>query len=407
MVSHDEAWLDALIARRQSGHSLSREFYTDPAIFELDMERVFLRNWLYVGHTSLIPLPGDYFLYTIGSESLIVIRHDDGSVRAHFNLCRHRGSRICLEERGNVRRLICPYHAWVYNLDGSLIQARHMPEGFDTAAHGLVSCHVQVVEGLIFVCCAEDYPPFDQVANDLVDFFGPYELAATRPAHTVRHVIAANWKIVAENFFECYHCGHTHPEFCSVMSYGRAVNSARLASEQERFVEEWEHRARQEGWRTGGVAVTDNTLHQIQRTPIRRGYLTQSQDGAPVAPLLGRLPDFDGAVTAAQLYPLIWLLACSDHAMLARFTPLRTMETELELTWMVHPAAEPGRNYDPERVSWLWRVTAEEDKTICENNQRGVASSRYLPGPYATTESAVDHLTQWYLTQLKSGRPAH
>ncbi len=360
--------LHDLIERRRPGFGLDRVFYTDPAIFEVDLERVYLRHWLYVGHVSSIPNTGDFFLYEIGGESIIIIRNEIGAVNALFNVCRHRGSRICLEERGTVRRLVCPYHAWVYGTDGALIQARHMPETFDPSAYRLQSCHVRVVEGLIFICCAETPPPFEAVARDIADFFGPYDLERTQPAFRVRHAIAANWKIVAENFFECYHCSHTHPEFCSVMSYGRATDSSRVAREQAAFVAEWEAQAQREGWRTGGVPISDTTVHQIQRTPIRRGYLTQSKGGMPVAPLLGRLRTYDGAVTAIQIYPLIWLLACSDHAMLSRFTPLGPQATELELTWMVRSDAVAGRDYDPEQVSWLWRVTAEEDKTICENN---------------------------------------
>lgn len=400
MIYEPPARLQTLIERRRPGYGLDRAFYIDPAIFEIDMERIFMRHWLYVGHVSSIPNAGDYMLYEIGGESIILIRSETGAVNALFNVCRHRGSRICLTERGTARRLVCPYHAWVYATDGSLVQARHMPEDFNRADYGLRTCHVRVVEGLIFICCAETPPPFDAIAHDIADYFGPYELARTQPAYRVRHVIAANWKIVAENFFECYHCSHTHPEFCSVMSYGRALDTPSGARNQAAFVAEWEQIAAREGWRTGGVAITDSTVHQIQRTPIRRGYLTQSEDGAPVAPLLGRLTAYDGAVTAIQMYPLIWLLACSDHAMLARFTPLSPHETELELTWMVREGAVAGRDYQPERVSWLWRVTAEEDKTICENNQRGVVSRRYIPGPYATTEGAVEHLVAWYLREI-------
>ncbi|HMO58451.1 MAG TPA: aromatic ring-hydroxylating dioxygenase subunit alpha [Roseiflexaceae bacterium] len=392
--------LHTLIHRQPAGYTLERAFYTDPAIFAIDIERVFLRHWLYVGHVSRIPQPGDYFLYTIGNESIVIVRGQDDDVHALFNVCRHRGSRICLEPSGQLKRLVCPYHAWVYAIDGALIQARHMPADFDTAQFGLRRCHVRVVEGLIFINASENPADFAAIAHDLTAFFAPYQLAHTKPAHHVRHVIQANWKLVAENFFECYHCGHTHPEFCTVMSYGRAVDSPRAAREQAAFVAEWEAQARHAGWRTGNIAITDETVHQIQRTPIRRGYQTQSEDGMPVAPLLGCLSAYDGAVTATQLYPLIWLLACSDHAMLARFTPLSPTETELELSWMVRADAIEGIDYDPERVSWLWRLTAEEDKTICENNQRGVASYSYRPGPYSTHESSVEHLVRWYLRQL-------
>src|SRR5437588_3594148 len=121
--------LGRLIAARRPGWALERRFYTDPALFELELERLFFRQWLYAGHASRIPNPGDYFTYQVGQEPLLLIRGDDGKVRALFNLCRHKGSRICLEECGTVRKLVCPYHQWVYERDGRLLQARHMPEG--------------------------------------------------------------------------------------------------------------------------------------------------------------------------------------------------------------------------------------------------------------------------------------
>jgi Rieske 2Fe-2S family protein len=402
----DDATLAALIGQRRTGFTLPRAFYTDPAIFERDLEHIFMRQWLFAGHISQIAQPGDYRLYQLADESLILLHGSDGVIRAFFNVCRHRGSRICRDEAGQAHRLVCPYHAWVYDDTGALIQARHMPEGFERGAYGLQPVQVQVVEGLIFVCAAADPPPFGQIAGDIARFFGPYQLAETRVAHVERHLVAANWKVVAENFFECYHCSHTHPEFCSVMSYGRAPDSPRASRERAAFVAEWHAQAQASGWPTGSVDMTEDSIHTLARTPIRLGYLTQSEGGGPVAPLLGRLTGYDGAVTAVQFYPVNWLLACSDHAMLARFTPRDPTHTELMLTWLVQRDARPGHDYDPLAVSWLWRVTAIEDATICEDNQRGISSRRYAPGPYASSESSVEHLITWYLRQIAPAAPA-
>ncbi len=397
--------IDEMVARRRPGYSLEQEFYTDPAIFDLDVERIFMRNWLYAGHVSRIAAPGDYFLFEVAGESIIIIRGSGGEVNALFNVCRHRGSRICLEGQGSVKRLVCPYHAWVYDTNGALIAARHMADDFERDQFGLHRCHVRVVEGLIFICAAAQPPDFTAIEADLQRFFAPYELADTRTATLLRHVVEANWKLVAENFFECYHCGHTHPEFCSVMSYGRAIDSPRLADEQAAFVAEWEAEMERRGYLTGHVEVSDERVHQCHRVPIRRGYLTQSEDGQPVAPLLGQLTEYDGGVSSAQLYPNIWFVACSDHAMLARFTPLSPTRTEAEFSWMVRGDAREGHDYDPERVSWLWRTTAAEDWAICEDNQRGVNSRRYQPGPYSRVEGSVDALLEWYLRQLSLYRP--
>jgi phenylpropionate dioxygenase-like ring-hydroxylating dioxygenase large terminal subunit len=400
--------LAELIARQQPGFSLERSLYTDPAIFALDMERVYLRQWLFAGHVSRIPRPGDYFLHTIAGESIILIRRPDESVRALFNVCRHRGSQLCLQESGTAKKLVCPYHAWVYETDGRLIAARHMPDDFDKRAYGLHTAHVRVVEGLIFVCLAEEAPAFDQVADDLTAFFAPHRLAEGQICHRECHTTHANWKLVLENFWECYHCGPTHPEFCSVMSYAHAYDSQRLARERNQLEAAWSEQAQQLGHLTGRRdRFAEGGHHFVTRTPIRPGYLTQSEGGQPVAPLMGDFEVYDGGITAFMGYPMNWFVACNDHAMLSRFTPISAQETEMEFTWLVRADATEGVDYDPLAVSWLWRTTAEQDKTICENNQKGVNSRRYQPGPYSTIETSTSDFVAWYLEQLRSDAHAH
>jgi len=397
--------LQALIQRQRPGYSLEQPFYLDPTIFQVDMERVYLHQWLFAGHGSRIPNPGDYFLYNIAGESIIIIRQPDHTVQALFNVCRHRGSQLCLTESGSAKKLICPYHAWVYGTDGSLIAARHMPVDFDKAVYGLHRVHVHLVEGLIFVCLADEAPPFAQVAEDFTAFFAPHQLAKTKIGHQERHLTQANWKLVLENFWECYHCGPTHPEFCGVMSYGHTYDSPQLAKERAAFEAEWRAATQRQGNLVGGRdRFAEGGHHFVTRTPIRPGYLTQSEGGKPVAPLLGEFQVYDGGITAFMSYPMNWFVACNDHAMLSRFTPISPLETEMEFTWLVHEDAVEGVDYDPMTLSWLWRITAEQDKVICENNQKGVNSRRYQPGPYSAIEASTRDFIGWYLTQLQDNR---
>lgn len=397
-----EAWVRQLVERSRPGYSLEQPFYTDPDVFALDLERVTFRHWQYAGHVSRLSRPGDYFLYDLAGESLVILRGHDGPVRAFFNVCRHRGSRVCLEEAGTVKKLVCPYHAWVYDTDGRLAACRHMPADFDKSAFGLHPCHVRVVEGLIFVCLADEPPDFEPVFRDIEYFLGPHGLSNAKVCHRSTHRVRANWKLVAENFWECYHCTHTHPEFCAVMSYARAADSESLAREQEAFVAEWEARARSLGHRTGRSATNGSSAHHAARVPIRPGYVTQSEDGKPVAPLMGSFRHYDGGISAIQAYPLLWFVACNDHAMLSRFTPVGPAETEAELSWLVRADAVEGVDYDVGRVTWLWTRTGAEDWKICEDNQAGVNSRRYRPGPYAPTEAGAQGFVTWYLKQLAS-----
>src|SRR5208337_2875834 len=130
------------------------------SVFQEDVHRVFLAKWLFAGHASAIPRPGDYFLFEVANESFIVIRDARMQIHAVLNVCRHRGSRICLQSQGNARNLVCPYHQWVYGADGVLLKARLMPADFDLAAHGLWQAHTEILEDLIFVCSAEEAPDF-------------------------------------------------------------------------------------------------------------------------------------------------------------------------------------------------------------------------------------------------------
>ena len=144
----DNTQIKSLIKSQKDNYSLDQEFYTNDDIFKIDLENIFFKQWVFVGHISRIPNIGDYFLFEIGSESIIIIRDSYNIIHAHYNVCRHRGSRICLESEGNKKLLICPYHAWSYKLDGTIQSARLMCEEFDKAQWSLNKCHVKVFEGL-------------------------------------------------------------------------------------------------------------------------------------------------------------------------------------------------------------------------------------------------------------------
>ena len=401
-MSFVSASIADLIQRRRSGYSLDQPFYKTPEIFETDLNRIYRRHWLLAGPTCRLKRNGDYFTYQVANDSLVILRDESGEVRAFHNVCRHRGSRVCLDEQGHAKRLVCPYHNWGYGLDGALCSARHLPEEVDQTSLGLHPVKVREVAGLIFVCLADEPPDFTHTAADMSEYLAPHGLDRTRLCRRSVEIIRANWKVVAENFWECYHCALTHPEFCGVMSYAHAKNNERLLDERQHFERAWEATTRQRGFKVGRIEMSDRGLHQGGRVAIRPGFVTQSRDGQPLAPLLGSYTEYDGGITSFMHFPLIWYAVSNDHALLTRFTPVSPLETELELTWLVREDAVEGRDYDPDAVCWLWEVTAAQDKTICENNQRGILSSRYQPGPYSTTESSVDEFVSWYLRELTS-----
>jgi Rieske 2Fe-2S family protein len=154
----DTRTIDELIAAHKPGHALAQRFYTDPEVYELELERIVSRNWILAGHESELAEPGDFKVLNVARESAIIVRSENGAINAFANVCRHRGSLVCLEERGNTRKFECPYHGWMYDTDGKLVGARSMPEGFDRDSYSLHRVSVDTIQGLIFVCFTDDPP---------------------------------------------------------------------------------------------------------------------------------------------------------------------------------------------------------------------------------------------------------
>jgi Rieske 2Fe-2S family protein len=374
------------------------------------MQAVVSRKWLLVDHVSRIPESGQYFLYEVGQESIIVIRDEQMNINALFNVCRHRGSVVCLEPEGQRKRLTCPYHAWTYSLDGSLHAARFMPEDFDPLTHGLHRCHIRVHHGLIFLNLSPGAAPeFDEefaVFEPHLDFHG---FAQAKIAHRQSYPTDANWKLVVENFFECYHCVAAHPEYCSrhLRDALIAVGSGPSSGPQdavERFspvLQQWLADAAKLGRPMGEVDDDEHSSHMkfYQQRPHRSDIKSETADGEPVACLMGKRSDFDYGRMHMSFSPFNQLIACNDFAALIIFTPLSAMQTDVEIIWLVDAKAE---DVDVERMIWMWDVTTVQDKVITENNQRGIGSSRYQPGCLSDQERRVETFGKWYLNQLTS-----
>jgi glycine betaine monooxygenase A len=390
-----------LLAGRQPGFSLPQEFYTGSELFRLDQERVFRRRWLFAGYTCQIPQPGDYFTFDIGDDSLIVIRDDAGEVRAHFNTCRHRGSRICAEPAGHLGKLICPYHQWVYDRDGRLANARWMEPDFDKSRYPLHHAHIRVLAGLIYVCLADKPPDFERARQAIEPFVRPHGLDRGKICFTQDYMIRANWKLLVENNRECYHCPGGHPEFCQVNFDVGMPGDPRGGDDYQRTFQKMRTIWEGQGLAVGPVNFPDGEWFRCARVPLREGHVTESLNGQPLAPLMGDLPARDlGSLRVINL-PHAWFHFNSDNANGTQLIPVGPDLTQARLTWLVSADAVEGVDYDPRRVSEFWKITTEQDFALCENNHAGIRSSRYQPGPYSTiAEPGVEHFIDWYLRLL-------
>lgn len=394
------ASLDSLLNRYETGYSLEQAFYTSEEIFALDREAIWKKHWLFAGVTAEIPLEGNYITYNVGNDSIIIVRGKNGAIHAHYNTCRHRGSTICQAEKGHAPKLMCPYHQWVYNADGSLFKARLMPDDFDTSDYGLHPAKLAVVEGLMFISLCNDPPDFSSIARDFSPYLKPFKLDQAKVAFTKRYNLRTNWKLIAENFRECYHCGPAHPEYC------RAVVGANLRESVDGVLAERRAAWSEKGLVTAGVDFQDDSVHFAIRYPLRDGVSSYSLDGRAVSQPMGDHKDHDAGVLGMVCYPNFWMDAVSDYVWTMRITAESASACRVDLTWLVDSNAVEGRDYNVDRLTEFWKVTGEQDWALCENNFRGIESSHYQPGPYAPVELDVAKFVDWYIGRLREHRTA-
>ncbi len=397
----DQAAIANFINAQQHRYALAREFYTDPDIYQQDIERIFLCTWLYAGHVSEVAKLGDWFLFEFANESVIIIRSDEDTVSALINVCRHRGSRVRTEKSGCSRRLTCPYHGWTYNLDGRLLVAAHMGDDFDKSEISLRKIRCEILEGLVFINFDNEAASFDPVRENLAECLKPYGLEKAKVAHRESYPIEANWKLSLENYSECYHCAPSHPHY----SMGHSLSKPWAQSEE--LAEKMMAKAYSCGLSEKQVhrgylnAEGFGADYSYERYPLWKDHLSGSEDGKPVAPLLGDITGYDGGTTDIHIGPVSYGLAYCDHVVMYRFTPLSPDRTDCDITWLVRGDAEEGKDYSKDRLTWLWDITTQEDKRIIENNALGVNSNFYTPGPLSNMEDYTWEFLEWYLEAMK------
>jgi phenylpropionate dioxygenase-like ring-hydroxylating dioxygenase large terminal subunit len=410
MPETQQQLMQRLAKSTQVGYSFAQEFYASQAVFKADMDKIISRKWLLAGHISRIPGKGDYFLFKVGSEQIIVIRENADSVRAFYNVCRHRGSTICQAESGSVPKLVCPYHAWTFGLDGRLLAARLMPDDFDKAENSLFACHVRVFHGLIFINMSEDEPAdFDATFGDMGPILDYHGIAEARIAHAGSYPTTANWKLVVENFFECYHCVPSHPEFCSMhaaeslvaVGAGPSSGPADAIAAYAPKVQAWEESAAALGRPIGTIDEPPESSHLrlLMQRMNKDGWAAETEDGSVPAPLMGKRKQPDGGRMHLSFSPFSQIVADDHFVILFQFTPRAALETDVEMIWLVDGRTTEAE-VDVAKMTWGYHATTSQDKLITENNQAGIMSSRYRPGRYSEQEGSVIKFQKWYLNQF-------
>jgi Rieske 2Fe-2S family protein len=330
-----------------------------------------------------------------------------------WNVCRHRGTQICSEPQGKVGRLVCPYHQWAYDRDGALVSCRGMQEGLDKGRLGLLQAHVRELGGMVFVSLAENPPDFAPAAEMIGPVVRPQGMSRAKVAKIVDYEVAANWKIVWENNRECYHCNVNHPQYIKANfdHYNADDTSQRVRARLEQAVARSE-----EKWTAAGLAVSHKQSGMTRfpasgpdgwfaanRTPLVEGWESETLDGRRVAPLMGDYSDADVGTLRIRTLPNMWNHSSCDHAVTTRLLPAGLHRTAIRVTWLVDQHAVEGQDYQLEDIMPFWQMTSEQDWALCEQAQRGISSSRYLPGPLSTyKEYNVEAFLDWCLDQLSS-----
>ena len=398
-----------LINSQKKKFPLEQPFYVNKEIFELDLETFFYNQWVFVGHASRIPNKGDYFLFSIGNESIIIIRENNEKINCFFNVCRHRGSHICLEDEGRVRKLICPYHAWGYDLGGNLINAKMMEKNFNPKDWNLKKCYSQVFEGLVFINLSEKPSEFKNFIKPIKPFIELHGLGRAKIADRKIYPTKGNWKLALDNFHECYHCQPSHPEYCHVhsrdyiQSYGAGSNTGPKSKEFNKKLKIWNKKVKKLGYLTGEFSEDkfSEFFRSAERTPFSNGKLSETKSGKPASTLMGEFNEFDGGYTTIGPSPFNSIIMSNDFATTFTFIPKGPNDTDIEIMWLVNENAIEGVDYNMEELTWMWHKTTLEDKRIIEDNQKGVLSKKYEPGPLSEMEMGLEKLKIWYLKHLE------
>jgi glycine betaine catabolism A len=349
-------------------HLLPPRVFHDLEVFAFEQDRWFARTWVCVGREEDLSGPGTYLLVSVAGESVCVLRDRDGSVNAFHNVCRHRGSTLLDQPAdgaitGKVVRIQCPYHAWIYDLDGSLKRAPHTEDVQDFALEdqGLIAVRLETWAGFLFVNLDPGAQPLLAYLDDLPAAVAHYPISSLRRARRIDYVVGANWKVIGENYSECLHCPGVHPQLNRLSPYDRGWN---LESRGP--------------WAGGWMELIDAAD-------------TMSVDGGSH----GRrtLEGIGDENTRRVYYIVVWpnmlLSLHPDYVMSHQVWPIDAESSRVVCEWLFDPETMAERGFDPSDAVDFWDLTNRQDWAVCERQQEGTRSRAYVPGRYSLMEDMV------------------
>ena len=374
----DPAAIEAALAPFGRSVTLPAAAYTSPEVFAWEQRHLFETSWVCLGRSSDLSRPGDRTAVGVGTDGVVLVRGQDGTLRGFFNVCRHRGHQVV--EPGAVTNapiIRCPYHAWVYGLDGCLRGAADFNEvsGFDVADYRLTAVPVAEWHGWVFANVSGDGPAFDRYLGGLHHHVEPYEPERLVCAARHDYVVRANWKLIVENYHECYHCSSIHPELCRVSPPTSGVNLDTNGA-----------------WVGGIMELADDAV-------------TMSLDGRSEGTMLpGLSQEQRRQVLYVGLFPNLLISPHPDYALTHLLTPLSPDETRVDCEWLFASEATERTRFDPSYAVDFWDLTNRQDWHACESVQKGMASRGHRPGPLSPREDAVYQFITLVAKGYRDGR---
>ena len=390
-----------LIQARRPGWAMDPTVYDSEEVYQDDLRHIWYASWIFAGHTFELKKPGSYMTLQIGDYPIVVVRDSNQQIRAYHNACRHRGHRLCTQERGTAARLVCPYHRWTYDYQGQLVFAPHMGEDFNTQDYSLHEVHVGVVASYIYVCVADQAPDFSQFQSDLAPFIDPHRPENMKVAHMETNVEQGNWKLVFENNRECYHCDSNHPELLRSYEENNAV--AGLGGDSDPQLMAFLDKCESAGL-PSRLVIDPDGRYRMTRIPLSHGAQSYTMDGLPAVKTLRT--DQSGVDNCGAMmyfhYPNTWNHWMGDHALSFQMLPLDKNRTQLVTKWLVPEDAVEGVDYDLAHLTHVWQQTNAQDAALVAECQIGVRSPSYIPGPYSgIEENGVKQFVDWYCQTMQ------
>jgi Rieske 2Fe-2S family protein len=361
-----------------SGQMLPAAAYTEHSVLEWEYEHVFAGGWMCLGRADTFPKPGDRRAYQVGNEGILVVRGDDGRLRGFFNSCRHRAHEL-LPAGGQAsgKFIRCPYHAWVFTSSGDLfgVPPTHEHDIDDPSHYSLVSLPVEEWHGYVMVNMDGSAPPIDHAFVGLDQWLDPFDLRSLQVGDTHSYTLDANWKLIVENYHECFHCPTIHPELTTVADTESGTTVLG------------------EGWYVGGSQE------------FRDGVHTMSLDGSSPGPKIADIPPIcQNGVMYLQVGANLLISLHPDYVMVHRLVPLTPDRTFVECQWLFPEQATSSPGFDPSYAVDFWDITNRQDWTACESVQRGLRSRGYRPGPFSSHhEVSVHAFIAWIAQAYDTG----